>query len=227
MGVPVFGMWIRMESLVCFLGIHGVCKASASGDPVGVRRWFWNGPRRCDGQAGKWIHGRKKRPMDVWRMIGCAILLLVAVGWMAHRFRFLRRSGRSLAVSRRGWPADFRMSLGRGFRCVGRGDETGFLDAFDLGHAAIVNRDLDRAETKVGDIVANDFQPIGLGALRWRWFRWDRAHWSLERMWQVGKARRGNHPLDPPCDGWRGYWDGWIPGLKMVGSPHHGAFSGA
>src|SRR6478735_2209404 len=44
---------------------------------------------------------------------------------------------------------------------VAGGDEAGFLNAFDLGHAAIVDGDLDRTEAEIGDVLADDFQPVG------------------------------------------------------------------
>ncbi len=50
-------------------------------------------------------------------------------------------------------------------RVIAGGDEAGFLDAFDLGHPTVVDGDLDRAEAEIGHVLANDFEPVGLGAV--------------------------------------------------------------
>ena len=59
-------------------------------------------------------------------------------------------------------------------------DEAGLFDAFDLGHAAVVDGDLDRAEAEVGDIPSNDFKPVDRRTVGGRGFRGDRAHQVLE-----------------------------------------------
>ena len=64
-------------------------------------------------------------------------------------------------------------------RFVVGGDKASFLDAFDLGHATVVDGDLNRTEAEIGHILANDFQPIGRCAVRGRRFRGGRFHGDL------------------------------------------------
>lgn len=44
-------------------------------------------------------------------------------------------------------------------------DDAGFLHAFDLGDPAVVDGDLHGAEAQVCDVLADDFQPVGFGAV--------------------------------------------------------------
>lgn len=53
-----------------------------------------------------------------------------------------------------------------GFRSIAGCDEAGLFDAFDLGHAAIMDGDLNRAETEVCDIPPNHIKPIGFRTVR-------------------------------------------------------------
>jgi hypothetical protein len=49
---------------------------------------------------------------------------------------------------------------------VARGNESGFLNAFDLGYAAVMDGNLYGAEAEIGDVLADDFKPVGLGTIR-------------------------------------------------------------
>jgi hypothetical protein len=88
---------------------------------------------------------------------------------------------------------------GAGFRSVARSDEAGFFDALDLSHPAIVDGDLNRPKAKVGDILADDLQPIRLGCLAGTTFRCARIHGTRGWRWRVGKVRRGSRRPDRLC----------------------------
>lgn len=45
-------------------------------------------------------------------------------------------------------------------------DETRLFDAFNLGHAAVMDGDLDRSEAETAHIQADNLKPVGLGIFR-------------------------------------------------------------
>ena len=55
-------------------------------------------------------------------------------------------------------------------------NEARFLNALDLGHTAVMDGDLHGTEPEMGDVLADDFQPVRSGGFGCPAFRCDRVH---------------------------------------------------